>query len=85
TESLDPIKAYECLSIDTPTVATPVAGFRDYPVALNIAERDMFAARIADVLKSDVVGEGCEPPGWEERAVAFEDVLWRASGLGERS
>ena len=29
TESLDPIKAYECLAAGRPTVATPVAGFRD--------------------------------------------------------
>ena len=28
TESLDPIKAYECLAVGRPTVATPVAGFR---------------------------------------------------------
>ena len=28
TESLDPIKAYECLAAGRPTVATPVAGFR---------------------------------------------------------
>ena len=33
TESLDPIKAYECLAITTPTVATPVAGFREHAEA----------------------------------------------------
>ena len=29
TESLDPIKAYECLAVGRPTVATPVPGFRE--------------------------------------------------------
>ena len=86
TESLDPIKVYECLSIDTPTVATPVSGFRDYPVALNITERDTFAARVADVLsRSNGVRQSCEPPSWEERGVAFENALRRASVIGERS
>ncbi len=31
TESLDPIKAYECLAVGRPTVATAVAGFRGLP------------------------------------------------------
>ena len=30
TESLDPIKAYECRAVGRPTIATQVAGFRDW-------------------------------------------------------
>src|SRR6185503_17721678 len=40
TESLDPIKAYECLAITTPTVATPVAGFREHADTLNVVGRE---------------------------------------------
>src|SRR5205814_7982737 len=35
TESLDPIKAYECLADATPTVATHVAGFLEHRDALD--------------------------------------------------
>src|SRR5207247_1608695 len=79
TESLDPIKAYECLAIETPTVATPVAGFRDHAPALNIADRDGFVAHVAALLSgSRPAGRGVEPPDWDERARAFEDALRRA-------
>ncbi len=42
TESLDPIKAYECLAAGRPTVATPVAGFRGLGPPVVIAPRDSF-------------------------------------------
>jgi len=79
TESLDPIKAYECLAIDRPTVATPVAGFREHGNVLNIVSRDEFPARVASVLQetpSRVRDVG--PIGWDERAAAFEQALLRA-------
>jgi glycosyltransferase involved in cell wall biosynthesis len=80
TESLDPIKAYECLAVETPTVATPVAGFREYVGELNIAPPDEFSQRVADVLS----GEGStprdvEPVDWSERALVFERALARAA------
>jgi teichuronic acid biosynthesis glycosyltransferase TuaH len=86
TESLDPIKVYECLVVDTPTVATPVAGFRDYPSQLNIADRDVFAARVADRLVRPVPPvHKVEPPNWENRAEAFEGVLSRAAADSVRT
>ena len=50
TESLDPIKAYECLAAGRPTVSTPVAGFRDLGAPVVVADRDHFVAAVADVL-----------------------------------
>jgi teichuronic acid biosynthesis glycosyltransferase TuaH len=80
TESLDPIKAYECLAIETPTVATPVAGFRDHAEALNIVDRDGFVTRVAALLSASIPAERrVEPPGWDERALAFERALRRAT------
>ena len=38
TESLDPIKAYECLAVGRPTVATPIAGFRGLPTPVRVAD-----------------------------------------------
>ena len=59
TESLDPIKAYECLAVDTPTVATPVAGFRELDQAFTVADRGAFVDAVrrvlADAATTDVV------------------------------
>jgi glycosyltransferase involved in cell wall biosynthesis len=37
TESLNPIKLWEYLAAGKPIVATPVAGFRDYPELIHVA------------------------------------------------
>jgi glycosyltransferase involved in cell wall biosynthesis len=84
TDSLDPIKAYECLAIATPTVATPVAGFRECVGELNVAATDEFSQRVADILS----GHGSTPRDvehvdWSDRALAFERALARAA-LRER-
>jgi len=80
TESLDPIKAYECLVVETPTVATPVAGFRAFAQELNVVERGRFVARVAEVLDTPVATlTRTTPPDWESRALAFADVLSRAT------
>ncbi len=83
SETLDPIKAYECLAIDRPTVATPVAGFREHDGSLIIATRDVFADRVESVLRQPraAVHRG-EPVSWEERAAAFEGVLRRVADNG---
>ena len=46
TESLDPIKAYECLAVGRPTVATPVAGFRGLGSPISCATADDFSAAV---------------------------------------
>ncbi len=37
TESLNPIKLWEYLAAGKPIVATPVAGFREYPELVRLA------------------------------------------------
>lgn len=85
TDSLDPIKAYECLAIDTPTVATPIAGFREQAGALEVVEPSAFAARLADILAGRVAPrERGVPIGWQERALTFEAALLRAASRSPR-
>lgn len=75
-ESLDPIKAYECLAVRTPTVATPLPGFREHSDVLSVVPRAEFAARVENVLAGRLpAAEGSEPPTWEERAGVFQAAL----------
>lgn len=80
TESLDPIKAYECAAVGTPTVATPVAGFRDLGDLVRIADRDEFVAAVKTVLAEAPAPMPQPVPSWADRASAFADVL---AGIGE--
>ena len=50
TESLDPIKAYECLAAGRPTVATPVAGFRELGPPIVTADRSRFVEATSTAL-----------------------------------
>jgi glycosyltransferase involved in cell wall biosynthesis len=80
TESLDPIKAYECLAIATPTVATPVAGFREHADALHVVGRQNFTERVAGVVSlSPDRDNPVEPVDWDTRSQAFERALVRAA------
>ena len=80
TDSLDPIKAYECLAIDTPVVATPVAGFRALEPYVTVAPASAFAGAVNAVLSSAArAPSGAPTPSWAERAAAFEAVLGRAA------
>lgn len=79
TESLDPIKAYECLAVETPTVTTPVAGFRELARHITVAPDESFVAAVQATLSArpkrpDAAGLA----SWAERAQAFEFVLTRA-------
>jgi teichuronic acid biosynthesis glycosyltransferase TuaH len=75
TESLDPIKAYECLASSTPAVATPVAGFRELRRHVKIASPAVFA----DAVEATLNGQARDPmpslPTWTDRAEDFEHVL----------
>jgi glycosyltransferase involved in cell wall biosynthesis len=80
TGSLDPIKAYECLAIDTPTVATPIAGFREHGDTLHVVSPDEFSRRVAEVVTGHFPSrEAKDVPQWDERAAEFESILRRAS------
>ena len=87
TESLDPIKAYECLAITTPTVATPVAGFKEQAAALQVVGRESFADRVAETMTLPMQRhKGVESVDWDIRSRAFESVLLKTGApAGEMS
>ena len=80
TESLDPIKAYECLAAGRPTVATPVAGFRGLGGPIDVVPREAFAHAVDRALverrAATPLPEGID---WEARVAAFESLLPRAA------
>jgi teichuronic acid biosynthesis glycosyltransferase TuaH len=79
TESLDPIKAYECLAVGRPTLATPVAGFRGLGPPVQVADRETFTARVREIVASDhATVTRHDVPTWSQRAQAFGEVLDRA-------
>ncbi|MBE7157829.1 MAG: glycosyltransferase [Rhodospirillales bacterium] len=82
TESLNPIKLWEYLALGKPIIATRIAGFRDYPGLVYLADgAEEFAgwARLA-------VGEDprlprerraeAEAHSWENRCDAVEEVIF---------
>jgi glycosyltransferase involved in cell wall biosynthesis len=80
TESLDPIKAYECVVAGRPTVATPVAGFRDLTSPVLVRDRDRFVDEVVRVLDGSVTPSTGAPdavPSWHDRATALLDVMGR--------
>jgi len=83
TESLDPIKAYECLAAGRPTVATPVAGFRGLGAPIVVAEPDRFVE--ATMAALDGTGSPGQPgatdpatiPTWHQRAETMVSLMKR--------
>jgi teichuronic acid biosynthesis glycosyltransferase TuaH len=77
TESLDPIKAYECLAVDRPVVATPVAGFRQHAADFDVVGRESFSSAVARALSCDGIAPSkrSTPVDWTRRAADFEEVL----------
>jgi hypothetical protein len=76
TESLDPVKAYECAAISTPTVATPVAGFRELSTLLRVASRETFAGEVRVAMgKENIDRTAVSVPTWADRAARYETVL----------
>lgn len=85
TESLDPIKAYECLAMGRPTVATPVAGFRGETAPIHVAERAVFVETVLACLADPGEAIEREVPTWTERAEEFAAALRQArKGAPER-
>lgn len=80
TESLDPIKAYECLAVGRPTVATQVAGFRDLPEPIRAVPRDRFVDEVVRVVGDrPVESRPAEVPTWADRAEVFAASLFDAA------
>jgi glycosyltransferase involved in cell wall biosynthesis len=88
TESLDPIKAYECLAAGRPTIATPVAGFRDLGPPIVVADRNQFPAAVGEAL--DTAGPPGLPrefertpiPSWRQRAETMASLMFRVRREG---
>jgi glycosyltransferase involved in cell wall biosynthesis len=87
TESLDPIKAYECLAVTTPTVATPIAGFRELAECISVADRESFIGAVQAALSAAPKRTGATSPvaSWDARASTFERVLTRAGESAARA
>jgi len=81
TDSLDPIKAYECLAVGVPTVATEVAGFRGLNGSVRAVSRDEFVASVESALRGPRPPDA--PPAdeidWENRCAEFEAALLRTA------
>ncbi|MDA8300661.1 MAG: glycosyltransferase [Actinomycetota bacterium] len=75
TESLDPIKGYECLAVGSPTVSTPVAGIRDLGPPIQLAPPGEFPSLVAQLLAERRPTRPGQPPTWAERSDAFAGVL----------
>ena len=88
TERLDPIKAYECLAVGRPTVATPVAGFRDLGPPVVVADRSHFVEAVTTALSSatppsgPVIFEGTPIPSWHDRAESMVTLMDRVRNQG---
>jgi len=83
TESLDPIKAYECLAAGRPTVATPVAGFRQLGPPVVIADREQFTEAVSAALDRAVPPgvpsdlDDSPIPSWRQRAESMVSLMTR--------
>jgi teichuronic acid biosynthesis glycosyltransferase TuaH len=88
TESLDPIKAYECLAAGRPTIATPVAGFRDLGPPIVVADGTQFTATVGKAL--DAAGppglprefEDTPIPSWRHRAETMASLIFQVRRQG---
>lgn len=87
TESLDPIKAYECLAVGRPVVATEVAGFRDLGGPVSAVPADRFVGEVAARLEEPPPTDADTLPAidWDDRVDAFETVIARAVVRRRRS
>jgi hypothetical protein len=80
TDSLDPIKAYECLAVGTVTVSTPVAGFRDLGDPVVVVAPDRFVTTVRATLEANAARSAAsnDVPSWRSRAEQFAAVLTEA-------
>ena len=84
TESLDPIKAYECLATGRPTVSTPVAGFRDLPAPIVVADALHFVDAVRESIRRwQPSMPATDVARWATRADAFAGEM-RAAAAAAR-
>jgi len=78
TESLDPIKGYECIAVGRPTLSTAVAGMRDLGPPVEICSREQFPTRVKQLVEEGRPSRPGSAPTWAQRAGAFAAVLQSA-------
>jgi glycosyltransferase involved in cell wall biosynthesis len=86
TESLDPIKAYECRAVGRPTVATRVPGFTGGQGTIRAVRRSEFVPEVAAVLRTPApTRPDASTPTWAARARRFAAVVDHArTAVGDR-
>ncbi|MGH9151689.1 MAG: glycosyltransferase, partial [Acidimicrobiales bacterium] len=87
TESLDPIKAYECLAVGRPTVATLVAGFRALDGPVTTAVRGRFVAEVTNQLAQVAPArthQRLPAADWHVRVSSFHAALSRSTSREHR-
>ena len=75
TESLDPIKGYECLAVGCPTLSTPVAGMRDLGQPIETCKAERFPEEARRLLEEPRRPRPGSVPTWAQRAESFARVL----------
>jgi glycosyltransferase involved in cell wall biosynthesis len=83
TESLNPIKLWEYLASGKPIVSTRVAGFRDFPELVSLADnadqfRDAAAVAVREPTDSPVAAariREASQHSWKVRVDAIEDIM----------
>ncbi len=83
TESLDPIKAYECAAVGRPAPRWPrsVPGFAGTGPLVEVVERDRFVARAGELLaRAPLPSQPGTVPTWAERAEAMAGVISAVAG-----
>ncbi len=81
TESLNPLKLYEYLAVGKPIISTPVAGFRNYPQLIYLAETGkQFSDHVASALNEPryrVYQRRAEAANhtWGKRIASLESLL----------
>ena len=81
TESLSPLKLYECLASGLPTIATPISGFRDFPDLFYLAsDSDAFMRAVTLALQEDENlpmrrQKAARQHSWDTRMDAIEAAL----------
>ena len=89
TDSLNPIKLWEYLASGKPIISTPVAGFRDYPRQVRLAEGvDAFTGAIQDGLREEASlvtsrREEARKHSWASRVDRIEVILRECGAVAE--
>ena len=75
TQSLDPIKAYECLAVGRPSLATAVSGFASLGDPVHLADANGFAVALRHLLECTADTVVVAVPSWAQRVASFYGLV----------